>query len=207
MLPVQPADGTTSQPCPFYHVSDPGFRRGWYGRHCGDPFEHGGEAFPLCHRIRAAHRGVVELRDDAVAGGLGDSFDRATLPLPPRRSPIAEPAARRQDPPAAQTSQTTRPVHPPRSCACQPHHHIAGPAIGANPPEAQTTPMISRTSVPRGQFSRPIALLLRRAFGASRPVVSSKHQNFGEGLCVRRRQFDRGAPGGGLARSSAAIYG
>ena len=34
-----------------------------------------------------------------------------------------------------------------------------------------------------------------------------KAQNFSEGLCVRRRQFNRGAPGGGLARSSAAIYG
>ena len=31
--------------------------------------------------------------------------------------------------------------------------------------------------------------------GASRPV-SSKHENFGEGLCVRWRQLDRGMPGG-----------
>jgi hypothetical protein len=40
--------------------------------------------------------------------------------------------------------------------------------------------------------------------GASRPVASSKHGNFGGGLCVRWRQSDRGIPWGGLARSSTA---
>ena len=47
--------------------------------------------------------------------------------------------------------------------------------------------------------------VLALRFNASRPA-SSKHENFGGGLCVRWRQFDRGQPGGGLARSSA-IYG
>ena len=32
----------------------------------------------------------------------------------------------------------------------------------------------------------------------SRPVVSSKNENFGGEVCVRRRQFDWGAPGGGF---------
>ena len=59
-----------------------------------------------------------------------------------------------------------------------------------------------------GKATRRLTASLRSvSVGASRPVVSSKHENFGGGLCVRRRQFDRGAPGGGLARSSAAIYG
>jgi hypothetical protein len=54
----------------------------------GDPFEHGGEALSLCHRISSAHRGVVELRDDVVASGLGESFDRAPLPFV---APLSEP--------------------------------------------------------------------------------------------------------------------
>jgi hypothetical protein len=40
--------------------------------------------------------------------------------------------------------------------------------------------------------------------GASRPVVSSKHENFAWEGCDRPRWLDRGPPGGGLARSSAA---
>ena len=41
----------------------------------------------------------------------------------------------------------------------------------------------------------------------SRPVVSSKNENFGAEVCVRWRLFERGGPGAGLARSSAVIYG
>ena len=48
------------------------------------------------------------------------------------------------------------------------------------------------------QATRRLTASLRSvSVGASRPVVSSKHENFGEGLCVRWRQLDRGMPGGG----------
>ena len=47
------------------------------------------------------------------------------------------------------------------------------------------------------------------AFGELGVTTSSKFKarKFWRGVCVRWRQFDRGVPGGGLARSSAAIYG
>ena len=51
------------------------------------------------------------------------------------------------------------------------------------------------------QATRRLTASLRSvSIGASRPVASSKHENFGGGLCIRWRQFDRGHPGGGLAR-------
>jgi hypothetical protein len=59
----------------------------------GDLFEHSGEALPLCHRIRAAHRGVVELLHDVVARALPDGakfFSKPVYPLSLLRS-VTEP--------------------------------------------------------------------------------------------------------------------
>ena len=137
----------------------------------------------------AAHRGVIELRDDAVAGGLGESFDRATLPLPPRHSPnrrTGSPPTRICRPP--RPSQTTRPVHLPRSRTLRSRHRAArpptpasgagqsagsttapanptitsqAPASGANPSEAQTTPSQQPSSQPCA--NRPPANSIRRS--------------------------------------------
>ena len=125
--------------------------------------------------------------------------------------PIAESAARRQEsagrPDSAKqrgrfichaaepfAAATGRPCREP---ACKRNRSVAGsttapanptitsqaPASGASLSEVQTTPMISRTSVPRGgQFSGPIALLLQRAFGALRPVVKFKARKFWRGV-------------------------
>ena len=59
--------------------------------------------------------------------------------------------------------------------------------------ESTQTVLIKTARPPR----RLTASLRSVSVGASRPVVSSKHENFGEGLCVRWRQLDRGVPGGG----------
>jgi hypothetical protein len=42
------------------------------------------------------------------------------------------------------------------------------------------------------------ASLRLASLGASRSLINSQYENFGAGLCVRRRHPDRGAPGGGF---------
>ena len=81
----------------------------------------------------------------------------------------------------------------------------AGSEINAQATRAESAQTVL---IKTAQATRRLTASLRWvSAGASRPVASSKHENFGEGLCVRWRQLDRGQPGGGLARSSAAIYG
>ena len=216
--------------------SDPGFQRSWRRRHCRrsvrawrrSPLALAPDPRRSLRRRRTPRRCCSrrpwrKLRSRHVAVATA-AFAQSPNRQPADKNP---PAAQTQPNNAAGSSATQQnfseppqggqAANPPASGTGQsagsttapanPTITSQAPASGASPSEAQTTPMISRTSVPRGQISGPIALLLRRAFGALRPVVSSRHENFGGEVCVRRRQFDREQPGGGLARSNATIYG
>ena len=69
----------------------------------------------------------------------------------------------------------------------------AGSENNAQATRAESAQTVHQTA------SHPESTASRRSVrvGASRPVVSSKYENFGVGLCVRWRQLDRGTPGGG----------
>jgi hypothetical protein len=69
----------------------------------------------------------------------------------------------------------------------------AGSKINAQATRAESArTVLAKTA----QATRRTASLRSVSVGASRPIVSSKHENFGETLCVRGRQLDRGIPGG-----------